>query len=267
MKRREEWCKQLIESVAQIHECGLVLGLLGCKNNPPLAVSGHDEIMPWTGYSPWLAYQSGDLVGLPPECRPFQDCQKATQKTDLYELDYVLWRLAGYRMGDPRAALCEVFHCLTPRGTMCTQAHIDPIALPMSSEQYPTYLQQIINSCRSEDPANRTSARLLLNLCPPKCEQSSTCDHATTSRYLGYPEEYQRSIQERYIALVANVLPSPSSRVIAIFAGTVPLTCVGLVSWQVSIVLMISITYMRFTRTSRLITATQHPKRTGGGNF
>jgi hypothetical protein len=99
--------------------------------------------------------------------------QKLTFRTDNFQIGLVLWLLAEHSSTvcgiHCRKALCST----TPRYT-CTAEHSNPIALPRCRTDVPSYINDVISICRSENPRDRLPAAKLLAFFPNLDDNTSS---------------------------------------------------------------------------------------------
>lgn len=164
--RREEWCKQIIETVAVFHHNLRMVGMLGVQEHPPIGIDHNDRAVLLSHFRETLPHEPGYVGALPPECRPYRKSARASAATDLYHLGFVRWRIAGNRMGGARSAFCRAAACTTPPNVICQEPHTDPIQLSMPADDYSDHLRRIISACRTQDPCERLPAHELLAMFP-----------------------------------------------------------------------------------------------------
>jgi serine/threonine protein kinase len=171
-ERREQWAKEIIEAVSQIHSKGFVAGTFGHVNDLPVAIDVSDRAMLWNFHNKlWTGEEQAGYM--PPEFRALRRHGKtseqyvnATPKTDIFHLGMVLWLLAVNITPISTHHFCRNSNCQRPAGAPCYEVHADPIALPSLSSHVPQYYRDIVSHCRATNPSSRPSAWRLLQLFP-----------------------------------------------------------------------------------------------------
>ena len=168
--RRERWCKQLVQAVAQVHSKSMVVGILGKWDNPNIGIDEQDNAV-LLRVQPSFIYGLNVLAGmLPPEfaapSMAVEGILPATPQTDIYQLGLLLWRIAkGY----------------------CAQ--VSSAQLPSPGPGTPQYLEEIISACRRENPHQRPAAWELAGMFPSEVGQrESECAPATT---VAHPSDFE----------------------------------------------------------------------------
>ena len=168
-KRREEWCKQIVQAVAALHSNDFVIGYLAEEPCPGVAIDADDHAVFYGRFRQTFMYHS-DLIGaFPPECRPSatEGTQtKATFYTDIYQLGLLLWRIATSFDVELRPGPCKLANCSNLGSPVCTRIHADPVELPRLDPEIPQYLSKIINACRTEAALDRKPACELVKMFP-----------------------------------------------------------------------------------------------------
>jgi serine/threonine protein kinase len=110
-----------------------------------------------------------DEKGLvPPELRSHLQVHGTAQQkamnfqTDIFQLGLILWLLAENRP-NAKGYFCKKYACSSVPRYNCS-AHSNPVALPISSRNIPSWFAKMINQCRLPDPIARPTACRLANL-------------------------------------------------------------------------------------------------------
>jgi serine/threonine protein kinase len=166
LERRERWCKEITQAVAQVHSKGIVVGNLGDHLRNGVGIDGEDSVVLFRFEKTFRHDDVNCAAVLPPEYRSSRTTEgkiSATPHTDIYQLGLLLWRIA-YQPKSWR--FCKLSGCTTDETTFCIEPHTDPIQLPPLDEKAPQYLKEVIAACRAENPYHRPAARELLELFP-----------------------------------------------------------------------------------------------------
>jgi hypothetical protein len=179
MERRERWCKEITQAVAQVHSSGhgFVVGNLGGYFANGVAIDEEDSAVLFRFEKSFKYGTINSTAVLPPECRPPKATEgkiNATPQTDIYQLGLLIWRIASQTRP---WKFCEFSGCTTHENKICIEPHTDPIQLPQLGQQVPQYLKHIIAACRTENPDHRPAAWALLEMFPQEAETSSAIDH------------------------------------------------------------------------------------------
>ena len=173
--RRQKWARQLIESIAYLHSQGLVAGVI-CAYRMPVILENSDNVYFWYFRN---IFAVGRLLGgyYPPEYQHLRtasptmteaQCPKLTTKTDIFHLGLILWALASQR-SPLQGLVCTKSDC--PQGGLCKdESHSKPIALHPLPKAIPQYYKDMMNSCITDNPEDRPTARELLAKFPAKGE-------------------------------------------------------------------------------------------------
>ncbi|OTA92698.1 hypothetical protein M434DRAFT_31602 [Hypoxylon sp. CO27-5] len=168
-ERREKWCKQIIQAVATAHAHDFPIGTLPETFNCAFYIDGWDNAVLWY-LQRQFAYDNARTGVIPPEQRHLASAKgfmDASIQSDIYQLGLTLWMIVMNDFYFSRAKFCSMARCTTEAGVQCTKPHADPVQLPLPSQPCPEYIQQIISSCREENPDYRLPAWKLLELFPP----------------------------------------------------------------------------------------------------
>ncbi|KAI8634159.1 hypothetical protein F5Y19DRAFT_487644 [Xylariaceae sp. FL1651] len=95
--RRERWCRQIVQAVAEVHSRGFVIGSLTELPAGTVAIDGNDDAVLFHRFQTTILNQTTNEGNLPPECR--RDASlgsqiKALPQTDIFQLGLLLWRIA-----------------------------------------------------------------------------------------------------------------------------------------------------------------------------
>ena len=173
--RRQKWARQLIESIAYLHFQGLVAGVI-CAYRMPVILDNSDDVHFWYFRNIFaVGREQGGYY--PPEYQHLRtasptmteaQCPKLTTKTDIFHLGLILWALASQR-SPLQGLVCTKSDC--PKGSLCKdESHSRPIALHPLPEVIPQYYKDVMNSCITDNPEDRPTARELLAKFPAKGE-------------------------------------------------------------------------------------------------
>jgi len=178
MERRERWCKEITQAVAQVHSLGLgfVVGNLGGYFANGVAIDGEDSAVLFRFEKSFKYGTINSTAVLPPECRPPKTPEgkiSATPQTDIYQLGLLIWRIASQTRP---WKFCQFSGCTTHENKFCIEPHTDPIQLPHLGEHVPQYLKDIIAACRTENQYHRPAAWALLEMFPQEAQASSAID-------------------------------------------------------------------------------------------
>jgi hypothetical protein len=174
---RETWARQIIKAILDVHNQGLVVGVLRI-NSVGVRADGTAVLRHLKTSQRHLRNEKGEM---PPELRnTSKSDDRALWKTmnfrtDIFQLGLFLWLLAEHK---PKVLghLCTKSACTKLPRYMCTADHANPVELPACCDSIPSYFNDIIRECRSPDPKARPSARKLAEVlqytgnfedCPP----------------------------------------------------------------------------------------------------
>ena len=177
--RRVKWCRQIVQTVANVHSRALVLGVLGRTTNPGIGISSNDDAILYTRVQPKFEYNNIRSGVLPPEYRqaaPREGSLPALPETDIYQLGFLLWRIAERKAAMLRSVLCVDAGCTFKASAICIEPHADPIQLPLLDQSIPQWFKNVVTACRAEDPRKRPAAWELLKLFP--VEETPVSTHA-----------------------------------------------------------------------------------------
>lgn len=154
--RREKWAKQIVEGLSDIHEAGFVQGDFTLSNividedDNAIIIDINRRGCPVGWEPPELGrlIDSGQRIGM---------C--ISVKTDLYQLGMVLWALA---------------EC-------CDEPEREERPLPCLPSTIPTYYRRMVESCLSERPQGRSSAKRLYRKFPLCAGRSPSQRHPSTT--------------------------------------------------------------------------------------
>ena len=180
-KHHENWARQLIQRISQVHSKGFVVGTLWYQR-PAILIDSFDCLYFWRFEA---TIQVSDVPGAlyPPEFRHYRslsnqsineaECPKVTPKFDIFHLGMILWILAeSFSSRVSTSRLRERFSTLS--GPYYSDSLVDTIALPRLANSIPQYYKDVVDACRAENPNERPPARRLLELFPPT-NNSESC--------------------------------------------------------------------------------------------
>ena len=180
--RREKWCRQIVQSIAEMHSKAFVAGFLADLPDCAVAVDGNDNAMLYIRFRTTFPNYSNISPGaLPPENRQsalIADSITATPHSDIYQLGLLLWEIAANNTSPICSDFCEIAGCATKADTVCTKPHADPVQLPSPGEHIPQYLREVIAACRAENPHERLPAWKLLKMFPAMAEDNTSLKNA-----------------------------------------------------------------------------------------
>ncbi|KIV97945.1 hypothetical protein PV10_01641 [Exophiala mesophila] len=168
--RRRKWCRQLVQAVSQMHSQGFVVGYLGKMADCGVGIDSNDNAVLYGRFSTTINYIPTKWDH-PPECKHSISASRpmmATPETDLYQLGFLLWRIATNNNIVTQTDICKMFGCTTDFDTTsddpanCLEPHSTSAMLPWVDEQHTQYLQIVIDECRRQSPADRSPACELL---------------------------------------------------------------------------------------------------------
>ncbi|GME26172.1 hypothetical protein GTA08_BOTSDO03611 [Neofusicoccum parvum] len=166
--RRERWAKQIVQGLSEIHESGFVQGDFTLSN----IVINEDDDAKIIDIN-----RRGCPVGWePPELAKLIEAGQKISiyigvKSDLFQLGMVLWALAEQQDEPERQ-----------------ERPLSPVG-----DDIPSYYKTIVESCLSEEPRDRLSARELLTRFPeidpeasrpPTTSRHSLCTHRSDKEYI-----------------------------------------------------------------------------------
>jgi len=151
-ERRERWCKQILQAVAEIHSKGFAIGTMSRVPSCGIGVGVNDD----AAFHNFLAicqYRIEHMAMVPPEHRGWllKGRQiRASAETDLYDLGFLLWRIANnsYRWKISTAAYIE--------------NHDAMIEFLATDEHTPQHVREVITTCCDANPGKRLPAWQLL---------------------------------------------------------------------------------------------------------
>ncbi|KAJ5345749.1 hypothetical protein N7452_003753 [Penicillium brevicompactum] len=175
----EDWAREIVTTVADIHSQNLVVGRHGLWSLV-LDKEGHVRRKNVDGntcleHRGWTAPEVRPNVKLTSNLTRDKMCAK----TDLFQLGLELWLLARREPGygtEISKMCCKESGCPFKwrlPGRRCLEAHSDPIELPPCGVEVPTWFQGIVDVCRSVRPEDRLAARKLLEMFPRKKANTS----------------------------------------------------------------------------------------------
>ena len=181
---REEWVKQIIAAVSNVHAKGIVLGLLHL-NSVCIRADGSAVLTAPRASGRRPTNRNGYLA---PELRS-KPCNTPSLKelnfrTDVFQLGFALWLLAEHRTCTNGYYYCPRNACTSMPRYSCNREHNNPVELPpCSSAEVPKYMDAVISHCRQNNPRARMPARELLQYFHEKSSPPQMADLA-----IKYPE-------------------------------------------------------------------------------
>jgi serine/threonine protein kinase len=172
-ERRENWCRQIVQGVSEIHSQGFVLGCLGENLDHGIYINADDAAVHTNQFRRKFTSDKTLMAVLPPEYHGSPSIAgshnrqlTALPQTDLYQLGLLLWRIASHHPYKLVSQFCQLAGCTTNPDIICNEPHACAIQLPSPGEDCPQYLRDIITACRAENPDERPPARKLLHMFP-----------------------------------------------------------------------------------------------------
>lgn len=169
-KLREAWARQLVKAVAEIHrDKGALVG--GLRWLADIGIRA-DGTLALTAVRHSQRHFDGKPGMMAPEMREIPLSEKSTLgkmvtfRTEIFQLGLLLWMLAEQR-SNTSGVFCARNACTFRPRYACTAEHADPIRLPTCGAGTPSYLNEIIEQCRSSDPKDRKTASQLEQCFPP----------------------------------------------------------------------------------------------------
>jgi hypothetical protein len=164
-ERRERWCRQIVQGVAEMNLKSFVVGFLAATPDCAVAVDADDNAVLYNLFRTTFEYESTRGGVLSPEYRQsalVEGYIAATPSTDMYQLGLLIWRISKNTFTSFRSQFCKFAGCTTKAETVCCEPHADLVQLPAPGEDTPQYLKEIITACRRENPDERPAAWELL---------------------------------------------------------------------------------------------------------
>ncbi|KAK8080046.1 hypothetical protein PG997_007864 [Apiospora hydei] len=171
-KRREKKCWQIVCVVTSLHNSGFLVGTMTDPIRSFIGTDSNDDFLCRALFDKRFYYNENTPFLVPPECRSeaiFDSTRRympASPSTDLYQLGFMLWRVANGLEVVLSSTLCGLAGCSTSPDKLCREPHADPARLPSLHHDVPEYISEIIEICRSADPASREPAWRLLERFP-----------------------------------------------------------------------------------------------------
>jgi hypothetical protein len=166
---REVWARQMVETVAEIHSGGSLVGMLYWLAEIGIRANG---TIAFTAVKPSQRHFAHRPGMMPPELRGVSSTDVSTLekmvnfRTEVFQLGLLLWMLAEH-VDNIAGCFCSRSACTKSPRHMCTVDHTDPIELPSCSAGTPPYINEIIKQCRLSDPKDRKTALQLQKMFPP----------------------------------------------------------------------------------------------------
>lgn len=166
---REVWARQMVETVAEIHSRGSLVGMLYWLGEIGIRANG---TIVFTALKPSQRHFAPRPGMMAPELRGVSSTDVSTLekmvnfRTEVFQLGLLLWMLAEH-IDNTAGYFCSRSACTNRPRYMCTVDHTDPIELPSCSAGTPPYINEIIKQCRFSNPKDRKTARQLQETFPP----------------------------------------------------------------------------------------------------
>ena len=163
---RERWAMELVSAVAEIHDKNLVAqvdDLLKIFIRADGSTAFPARIFPRYMAQRRYGHQA-------PERRTGNERLEAPTKaasfqSDIFTLGIILWGLAEHK-GALYGTFCPRNGCTQSPKHACTALHANPIELPDCTSGIPLYYGRMIKKCRSFNPDERPTAKILLESFP-----------------------------------------------------------------------------------------------------
>lgn len=179
-KRRERWCKNIVQALTEVHSKGYVVGELGDIHHSGICLDSNDCAVLYS-FRPSLGIDTdcGQTV-IPPE---FGGANKigsiisrtATPQSDIFLLGLTIWIIAGCK--EP-VSLDRSLH------------------LPILGGDVPAYLNNVIAACRKPNPFDRPAAWKILESFPPETGQDRATNRPTSSGVAGSSVSQHGALQQ-----------------------------------------------------------------------
>jgi hypothetical protein len=114
LERREKWCRQIVQGVAEVHAKGFVIGLLGGALKYRVGINGDDNAVLYEFFERIFLYDKATIALLPPEydrSTLAKGSIAALPQTDIYQLGLVLWRIVANKSSQYISEFCERAGC------------------------------------------------------------------------------------------------------------------------------------------------------------
>ncbi|KAL9630872.1 MAG: hypothetical protein Q9164_006199, partial [Protoblastenia rupestris] len=160
---RENWGRQIIRAVSEVHRRGFVIGGTFLPFTIGVRADGMAILTDFRASQRHMPNNRGLLA---PElrtashvhCKP--PVKVMTSRTDVFQLGRILWLLIEHK-ANIFGYLCALSGCTSHPRYMCTADHTNPVDLPARRAGIPTYFTDIIKACRSLNPRDRPTAHQL----------------------------------------------------------------------------------------------------------
>lgn len=166
-QRREKWCRQIVQSVAQVHSKGFLVGFLAESPIGGIAIDGNDEAKLHCRFRKCFTYDGITPEILPPEYRQTikeEATIAATPYSDLYHLGLLLSRIAWNADGRFRTKLHQLVQGEAADDSRGAKSRENMNSSEASGERIPQYMADIIAACSAENPIDRKPAWKLLEM-------------------------------------------------------------------------------------------------------
>ena len=97
-QRRERWCRQVVQAIAEMHSIEFVVGYLGETLDTGVGIDANDNAVLYGKFQTTIRLHNIPRGLLPPECRQSASSAgevTASLESDLYQLGMLLWRIAA----------------------------------------------------------------------------------------------------------------------------------------------------------------------------
>ena len=167
---RENWARQVIETVSEVHSKGFLVGCLMWLTEIGIRADGEIILAGLRTSQKHFANYNGHMA---PELRDASRTDTyalnklVDYRTEIFQLGLILWKLAEHKMNVFPGYFCSKSRCTYRPRYVCTAHHANPIELPTCPVGIPSYFNDIITQCRLRDPHLRPTAYELAEMFPP----------------------------------------------------------------------------------------------------
>ena len=214
-RRRERWCKQIVQAVAAVHRAAFVVGNMCKTPDLGIAIDARDNAVLYGRFQRDFLYNETHVGSLPPQywhSVSHGSHVEACPQSDIYQLGLALWGLASSWPNTfaSRSWLCKQAACTATAPAMCTEPHADPIQFQSPSEDTPEFLRRVIAACRAENPDDRPAAWELLKQFPPEVGNNAGEEPAmNANQCLTRPEECYDKFGQISVCDICNRYTGP----------------------------------------------------------
>ena len=166
---RENWGRQIIRAVSEIHSNGFLVGCLMWLQEIGIRADGQIILIGLRTSQRHFANYNGHMA---PELRgtSLSDTHALNKmvnfSTEIFQLGFILWKLAEHKPNVFPGYFCSKAGCRYRPRYMCPADHANPIALPTCAAGIPSYFNNLITQCRLSDPKLRPTAYELAEILP-----------------------------------------------------------------------------------------------------